>query len=393
MEKRIYAGSTWVVNQTTELESLTIAEGADITATDDQHSVTMTVDGIETGIKPGTYQGKIMLTVTEANIVKYREFNHYYRQALYLDETGVVEPKSVTAAVHNGKLTSEGAEDIIIKSDGEAFNGIFVAGGNKTIKNAKIDFEGNGGNDFSGYGSAVMATGKDTRLVVDETEIKTQGAVRTAVTGAGGAKMVINNSNIATTDGVLPADYVPNVDLGIMKEVPWMLGLAGNCRATNLLGDDTQATYINSSISAEGWGVLSTDDCQRVKLTAINSRITITGKSGYGAYVIGNAVESFYGCEFDVPDYAVIMTGGTANFGSSDPDRIKTLNSELQLGLTEEELKSLTEKPTVINSKRFGVMWHGNGPVNVDGGTVFNCDKTVFLVMSLIHISEPTRPY
>ena len=61
-----------------------------------------------------------------------------------------------------------------------------------------------------------------------------------------------------------------------------MLSLLGNCLATNLLGTNTQASYINSYIGAEGWGVLSTDGCTTPTLTAINSTIAITGFDGYG---------------------------------------------------------------------------------------------------------------
>jgi len=61
---------------------LTIAEGAVITAPDG-YSLTMTVNGVETGQKlvttagvdtalvPGTYCGKVVLTVAEENLVPY----------------------------------------------------------------------------------------------------------------------------------------------------------------------------------------------------------------------------------------------------------------------------------------------------------------------------------
>jgi len=382
MEKKVEAGSTWVVAETTKLDALTIAEGATVAAADDQHSVTMTVNGVETGLVPGDYKGKIVLEVNDANIFPYREFKHYYRQAIYMDETGKVDAKSVTSAVTGGKVTGDLVEDVKVSSVGEAFNGIYVCGGKKTLKNIKIDFKGNGGNDFAGWGSAVMGTGKTTTLVVDGADIDTKGAVRTAVVSSNGASVIVKNSDILTKNGELPAGYVPNVDLGIMKEVPWMLGLVGNCRSTNLLGDYSKSTFINSSLVSEGWGVLSTDDCKEVKLTAINCKVAVKGKSGYGAYVIGDATDSFYGCDVDVPDYAVIMTGGKANFGSSNPERVAKLNKDLQLDLTDDELKALPEKQTVVNSKRFGVMWHGNGPVSITDGTVFNCKEAVFLIKS-----------
>jgi len=165
-----------------------------------------------------------------------------------------------------------------------------------------------------------------------------------------------------------------------MKSVPWMLGLAGNCRATNVLGDNTKATYINSSVAAEGWGVLSCDDCSNIKLNAINSDISITGKSGYGAYVIGDAKDTFYGSDIKVPDYALIVTGGTGNFGASSMSNLNKLNTDQALGLTSSDLKSIKERQTTVKSGRFGVMWHGAGTVNVQDGTIFDTKETTFLV-------------
>jgi hypothetical protein len=62
--KNIAAGSTWEVAKTTDLSDLTIADGAAIKAPEG-YSVTMTVNSIGTAINPGTYKGKIVLTVTE----------------------------------------------------------------------------------------------------------------------------------------------------------------------------------------------------------------------------------------------------------------------------------------------------------------------------------------
>jgi hypothetical protein len=56
--------STWVVDTTSYLTGLTIAPGATITAPK-CYSVTMTVGGAPTPIVAGTYEGKIVLTVTE----------------------------------------------------------------------------------------------------------------------------------------------------------------------------------------------------------------------------------------------------------------------------------------------------------------------------------------
>jgi hypothetical protein len=164
-----------------------------------------------------------------------------------------------------------------------------------------------------------------------------------------------------------------------MRSVPWMLSLSGNVRATNLLGTNTKASYIDSTIRSEGWGVLSTDGCTTPILTAINSKIEITGKDGYGSYGIGNATEYFYGSTFNVATYATISRGSFLFFGDSTPAKVAELNTSLGLSLTKAERLAIPSKPTVVNSKRFGIMWHGGGTLDISGGTVFNTKEAVFL--------------
>jgi hypothetical protein len=134
----------------------------------------------------------------------------------------------------------------------------------------------------------------------------------------GGANVIVKNSRLHTDNGTLPSDYVPTVDTTYMESAPWMLGIAGNVRATNVLGTGTQATYVNSSVSSEGWGVLSSDNGSDCKLTAINCDVAITGQGGgYGSYAIGNAIERFLGCSYDVGTYACINRGGAVSYGDS----------------------------------------------------------------------------
>jgi hypothetical protein len=432
----------WVVEETTRLSNLTLAEEATITALDG-YSLTLTVNGVETGsvlvdtyavdteIAPGTYQGCVVLTVAEENIVEFSppgppgppppgpppplsqsalgapgdivEFP--FRQALYLDDTGVVEEKSVLSAIvgdrrpdgpmnhmfirsegenFNGIIVGDRRPDgpmnrMFIRSEGENFNGIFAADGTHTLKNVKIDFSGNGRSDFVGYGAAAMSTGENTTLVLDRVSIMSDGVVRSAAIADHGSNLIVKNSYLQTFNGVLPEDYVPSVDTLQMRSVPWMLGLSGNNRATNLLGTNTKASYINSYISSEGWGVLSTDTCTTPQLTTINSAIANIGEDGYGSYGIGGAIERFLGSSFKVATYATIVKNASIFYGDSDPEVVAQLNTDLALGLTVRELRQIRRRPTIVNSDRFGVMWHGGGSVEISGGTVFNTGETTFL--------------
>jgi hypothetical protein len=392
------AGQTVVVDETTSLTALTVEDGG-ILAAPAGHSLTLTVGGIETGqalvttdavdtrILPGVYTGKVVLTVAEATPVVYQPagppgtptVTFPFRQAIYVDGSGYVAAKSVPAAAREGVVKAKSARDVKISSTGECFDGVYVGGGSYRLASPVVRLRGNGRSDFIGYGAAIAASGKTTRLVVNHADIVTRGVVRAAVTADDGSNVIVKNSTIVTRNGVLPADYVPTIDTAQMRSVPWMLSLSGNVRSTNLLGTNTKASYIKSNISSEGWGVLSTDGCTTPKLTAIDSRIAITGKDGYGSYGIGDATERFLGCTFDVATYATISRGSYLYYGDSTRSRVANLNRNLDLRLTQKELDAIPVRPTIVNSDRFGIMWHGGGTLDVSGGTRFTTKETTFL--------------
>ena len=389
-EISVQAGQTLVVGKTTRASRVVIAEGGSLTAPEG-YSLTMTVDGVETGqvlasaggttstIAPGTYRGTIVLTVAEGNSVAWYNLVFPFRQALYVGATGIVDARSVLTAVTGGQLTGSKATGISIRSTGEVFNGVYVSDGIYALKNPRIALTGNGRCDFVGYGAAIVGTGSGTTLIVDGAQIANRGVVRTGVVADAGANVIVKNSTIHTDEGALPSDYVESVYPEVMETAPWMLGLTGNVRATNLLGDNTKATYINSKISSQSWGALSTDAGRNTQLTAIDCHVAITGKEGYGAYADGSATDRFLGTTLIVPSYAVISTGGQLYFADSTAEAVAELNTSLSLGLTAKELAALPVRSTTIDSRRFGVMWHGSGSADVSGGTIINTAKATFL--------------
>ena len=375
----IVAGQGWIVDKTTALESLKVEPGAAIAAPAG-HSLTLSVDGVQRDLLPGSYSGKVVLTVTDDDPVKFSEtMIHHFRSALYVDSNGVVPSKSVLAAAGPYQVADHVISGADIRSQGANFNGVLVTGGSWTIKGLKLDFEGNGGNDFAGFGAGVMSMGKGTTLVLDGAHVATHGAVRTTVIGNTGSNLIVKNSDISSRNGVLPADYVSNVQPGEMKDAPWMLGIRGNVRATNVLGDDTTCTYINTRLASDGWGVLSVDASQNIKLTAIDSHIELTGESGYGTYAIGNSTNSFYGSRVDVPTHGAIVTGGHVVFASSSAENVARLNRELKLNLSPAELAAIEPRETQVHSKRFGVMMWGDATVQIADGTRFETGEATFL--------------
>ncbi|WP_329310565.1 hypothetical protein [Streptomyces sp. NBC_01262] len=383
------AGETYELTATTRLNVLTIAEGGSVTVPDG-YSLSMTVNGVDTGeaivgtggtdtaIQAGTYRGDIVLTVATANAITYNTLVFPFRQAIHVDADGVVKASSVLAGVVGGRLTDAYAKDVRISSTGEAYNGVFAAG-SYTLQRPRIRFTGNGRSDFVGYGAAVLGTGTDTTLVVEGADIDTEGVVRTAVIADGGSNVIVKDSRILTKNGVLPDDYQSTVNTPYMEDAPWMLGISGNVRATNLLGTATKATYINSSVFSEAWGALSVDNGSNTQLTAINCEFGNTGIDGYGTYAIGNATERILGSRLEVATYAAINRGGAIYYGDSTRAAVAQLNEDLELGLTARELAAIPVRPTVINSRRWGFMWHGAGSVDISGGTVVNSEKSTFL--------------
>jgi len=357
--KNITDGSTWVVDKTTSLTELSVGKEASIKAPEG-HTLTMTVDGTETAVNPGEYKGKIVMTVAEDIVVNKESFGtkskYSFRAAIDVEDGSVVEKRSVKAAVMGGKVTNTSAKDVKITSTGDNFNGIFIrtSESNKTpfpylIENPKINFTGNGGDDFAGYGAAIAASGY-ADVTVNKAEIITDGVIRSAAFVGGNATLRVNDSFIHTGS---PAK-LPKVVTGMM-EVPWMLGLAGTCRST-MLCDNGTAYYTNTHIVADGWGALSTDSVKSVKLYVTKCTIDLL-KGGYGSYADGDSLNTFSGCTFNVKDMALIMTQGSGVFTDG----------------------------TVVNSQRYGVMAHsgfGSNTLTIDKGSVFNTKEAAILLKS-----------
>jgi len=341
---------TRLIPATTTLDTLTIPAGRTLAAPDGK-SLTLTVNGVDTTIAPGTYTGQVVLTVTDPIIVQYKKLEpHHYRTAVYINDGKYVPTQSVAAAVSHGQVDDQAASHIAVTSREESFNGIVVTGDSKyTIESPVIDMVGNGGNDFAGFGAAIMSSG-NADVTVNNAKIHTKGSVRTAIFVGGHSVMHVNNADIYTENGQLPADYKFTLEVGKMMEVPWMLGLSGNVRATNLVDHGT-VYYTNSHIRSQGCGAMSTDDAAVVRMYVKDSLIE-TIDSGYGAYSIGDSVDTFDHSTLNVADVALIMAAqGNGVFTNG----------------------------TVVNSRRYGVLMHsgmGGGNLTIEKGSVFNTRST-----------------
>ena len=334
-----------------------------------------------------------------------------------------------------GKLTGTLLEDFNLVSTSKNFNPIVVNKSDATIKGATIvagnadgkdNSEGrNDINDFVGYGTAVNIYGDSVttgggadangqmggttetnatyKTIIDMTEggsITTYGVARPAVAVDNGGDVIIKGDGndktqeISVNGGTLYDGFKNTADTVKMVSPPWVLGVVGNSRATNMLGKGSTMVVQDADVYAKSWGALSTDSGSNPFLYAINSNIsmdtTSDDASGYGTYAIGNAQEYFLGSTFNVPTYLTIAANGD--------------NNNITLGATKKGQKITTQKAvwkdnvqsiidygtvtasetreTVINSENFGVDIWGQATVNVNDATTMNTKSAAFLIKS-----------
>lgn len=344
---------TWLISETTRLFGLTLTETGKIEAPQGK-LVTLVYNGENLPLLPGQYEGDVVLEVTDE--ISYQDAP--LRAAVALVDGQYVPEKSVTAAAVGGTVENDFVRGVSVTSMEEAVNGIFASipeGNNTVIEHITLNMLGNGGNDFIGYGAAIAACGKG-KLTVNASDITTHGAARGAIYAGENVELEVNDSRLHTKGGVLNAEYEDTIKTtlpGVMRRVPWMLGLRGNCRATNLL-DYANATYNRCDITADGWGVMSTDGVKRCRMKINDSNVSITGSSGYGALTIGDCVVDFQNSTVNVPDYGMVMLMGKGS-------------GSFQNG-------------TVVNSGRFATMSSMNsGLLEVTNATL-NTGETTFLV-------------
>jgi hypothetical protein len=279
-----------------------------------------------------------------------------FKAAVYVENGKYIADKSVSAVVAEGKVTDSSATDVKISSSEGKFNGIIVTGDKKSsysITNPVITLTGNGGDDTTGLGDGIVVSGK-AEVTIKNARIKNTGANRSAVFVSGEGIAHIDDSEIETFSGPKDAAGGSFSAGGMTMAGPWLLGITGNVRATNIVESGT-AYYTNSHIKSQAWGALSTDGPVKVRLNATKCVVEAI-ESGYGAYSIGDCINTFKACTFNVADYGVILCDNSTDIFTDG---------------------------TVVNSKRIGVMMHtgtGGGQLTIDKGSVFNTKDTVIQI-------------
>lgn len=317
--------------QTVQYEELTITDNTYF-ATGSGYTLSMIVDGVHKDIAPGQYKGEIYICSTENVTAVYNSHGSKTEQkmavALYVDENGVVEEKSVLKALNNVAYNNEGASGGSVKSEGERFGAVRVGGtGEYTVSDMSVDLTGIGGNDFTGIGSA-FAVADEGSLTLNNVTVNTNGILRTAAFCGNSGTLTVNDSYFYCNDGGYTAATAPTVPGAGMTTPPRGLGVLGYCRATCMVDSGT-SYYNNSTIISEMWGALATDDIEGAKLYVDGCTIE-TRTNGYGAYSIGPCEEYFKNSVMNVADMGIIC----AAEGHCELDN------------------------TVINSERYGIVTH-----------------------------------
>ncbi|MBP2651892.1 MAG: hypothetical protein H6Q74_2717 [Firmicutes bacterium] len=238
--------------------------------------------------------------------------------AIDISDGKYLAEQSSIQAVSGGNIGDNAASGINITADSERLNGLYVAGVNSryTLSDAQIELSGNGANDFSGIGAAAMAD-KGATLILNNVKITTNGCVRSATTALDHSILKVYDSTLIANGGTLPSDYKPLIGPGMM-EPPAGLGISGTARVCLTMGN-SKSYYYNSTIIANGWGALSTDNSDGyVYLEANNCKIQ-TIKDGYGSYADWGCHDVFNKCQFNVAAMATIMAGESdVTFNDSD---------------------------------------------------------------------------
>ncbi len=392
MKKTVESG-VWCVEARTELEELTIAPDASLSAPEGK-SLVMTVDGVTTDARPGTYTGRIVLEVLE-RVGQFSDFKNEYRCVVFADEAGVRPERSALSGIVGAAVEPHAVTGGTVAIHGDRYNGIAVNNGEFRIRGTKFDVEGRGGDDFEAYGAAIT-TGNRAEVVIEDVDIHTHGCISAGIITAGDSKVLIRDSRIDCHGDTNEGYFTKFPHL---TEVPWVLGLHGTLRSTNVL-DQSVTTYYNCKVESNGWGVLSVDFCENAYHNIINTDAVIPADSkygsGYGAYILNSTHSLFLGVNIDVPD-AGFAAGGSQKHIIVGPSSQKLLEKKKKpLALLKKELggsfASVPERPTVVRAGRFGGMWHqkAEGIWDFYPTTVIEAGDTAFMIKSDDRINNPT---
>ena len=298
--------STWLITETVRYTKLHICERA-VLKSPEGTFLTLTVNGVGRDIKPGTYQGDVVLSVTNAyamgphGLMKANQISRDFHTAVVLEDGKVAEDKCVAALLADGAVTGEKVEGLTLYSNEECFNGILVTGDTEcVIKDVTVGFEGFGDNDFLGVGSAVAAI-DHSKVTIENCDFTVNGVTRCAIHAGGDSHVTVRNTRVTNQ----------SPDTHWLGSFTWQLGVRGSNRLVQLT-DNANVTYDNCDLKSNGWGVCSIDGTwESCRLVIKDSRMELSGprSHGYGAFCIGENEVIFDNCDVKVNGYPLMLMG------------------------------------------------------------------------------------
>lgn len=319
----------------------------------------------------------------------------------------------------DGAFTDEGnwkadSADIVLNNtvEGAAFTAVHATGegsdvtitGKVDLYNPADDAEGIHASDFSGTGCAIVIA-NGANATIEDLDLTTDGFVRAALIVDNKSDVWVKNSSFVTY-GANPLTeawegYFNSANTGMMLSPPWVLGIQGGIRTINVLDNTATLVIENSYLASGGWGVISTDGCTNPVIYVIDSELEILSESeggmdsgwklfgydedaygsGYGAYIIGNVDESYYGSTVSGATFGSIAREGSVSYQSSKGDIAVTSAQGEELGVVKGAGAN-----SVINAV-YGSQVHSSEATNVSvlDGTVVNAEEAVFLYRTSGH--------
>ncbi len=397
-------GATWCVTGASYLSMFVMFQDSAVTAPAGKR-VIMTVDGVRKNIVPGIYRGDIRFELIDEvpfmgkyevqsdfdpSGVKKVHYEHPYESALTVDvdeagKTVVLREKSATTMLTGATFDDNGIRGGLIRNECPRANIITVLDGEYRISDLTIESNAHGADDFEAYGASIAVAGK-SKVVVDNVTIDNVGAVCTAVDAVEKSDVLVMNSRIRTK-GLDPDTCWADA----MTEVPWVLGLKGSVRSTNVC-DEAHATYYNCDMVSNGWGVLSTDDISEGAMhDIVNTRAVIEKDgifdSGYVVYVLGKSRTKMFGVEMTSPDYPITFGGNTHDIyiGSSVRENlIRYLGTDSLLARETNGYADIAPRTTKLHGDCYALMWHHvcTGKVTIEDAELSG-DRCVFLIKAI----------
>lgn len=384
---------------------------------------TLVVDGIEQEINGAVYGSDAVLVLTDAFETSPSDYTgrgrEPYRAALVVRDGEIQENMSVRPALVGGSVTNSGMEHVTIQSRTPNFNHVIVENSQFSMEDCQLcaDTESDGKRvcDFDGYG-AVISAHKNAKVSITNSHLFSRGVAKPVLFVDGGADVLLKDSSYECMGGTLYADYKNAAGFTKMVAPPWVLGITGSARGTNLMGTLSTMTIANCDCKANDWGVVSTDGGKEMTLYLIDSTLTLLGEGnmldnpyvhrfgpGYGLYACG-CDQFICGTEFNVGTYAIIGIGGNITLKSSrgtitprkkylvPTGEMAPLPPDGHMGPVEDVFWHETPvfapiegkgRPTVINSDGWGFMFHAPCNISLLDGTICNTDYATFLIRSV----------